>query len=527
MSMMKNMRTGINSAGMQFVLIAIIVTFVFWGIGGNTETNQTYASVGGKRITDTRVSMENAITPASSGDESGRTQQLIQSVIWHEQQLKTAKKMGFAVSDEEVEAALKDYPCGGASIPGVRPPLHPIQSALGPNKATDTDPNNPFSNCSPYFVENDTYSPKKYDMYLERLSGWDDHKFTERIREDLMIRKLTDLVVQSIQVSDIQVREQYAAQNTKLGISFVKIDREAVLSSIEISPEDAQAFIDASAETVQAKYDELLASRYTQQATAETSTISINLSNNAEEPTVLKKKLEDFRVQLSALSGADLEAQFAQLASEHSDDLSKQNGGERGVRSKAELGLDVSEAVFATEVGKLTEVVETNAGFELLYIKNKTDEVITPLEDVQLELAIEMLKEESFEDSQKKLAETLQKNWTENGDLSIETLDKYSLVKQIDPQVNLATRSVLELGPAPELIAAAQLVDAGVLLPNVFDIGGSKVVARVDSKEAPDMSGLANEYASIKSQLLLQGAMRIMMGWEADVQRAIPGRVAN
>ena len=58
MSMMKNMRNGINSAGMQFVLIAIIVTFIFWGVGGSGDNNTSVATVNGKRITDTKLNVE-------------------------------------------------------------------------------------------------------------------------------------------------------------------------------------------------------------------------------------------------------------------------------------------------------------------------------------------------------------------------------------------------------------------------------------------------------------------------------------
>ena len=58
MSMMKNMRNGINSAGMQFVLVAIIITFVFWGVGGTGNNNSTMATINGHRITDTKLNVE-------------------------------------------------------------------------------------------------------------------------------------------------------------------------------------------------------------------------------------------------------------------------------------------------------------------------------------------------------------------------------------------------------------------------------------------------------------------------------------
>jgi hypothetical protein len=52
---MENIRAGANNPWMKAVFAAIMLVFVFWGVGGaGGPTNQTIADVNGDRITDTQ-----------------------------------------------------------------------------------------------------------------------------------------------------------------------------------------------------------------------------------------------------------------------------------------------------------------------------------------------------------------------------------------------------------------------------------------------------------------------------------------
>ncbi|MCB9745239.1 MAG: SurA N-terminal domain-containing protein [Alphaproteobacteria bacterium] len=47
------MRAGTDSFFIQAVFVVIIVSFIFWGVGGDGPASQTVAQVNGQRITDT------------------------------------------------------------------------------------------------------------------------------------------------------------------------------------------------------------------------------------------------------------------------------------------------------------------------------------------------------------------------------------------------------------------------------------------------------------------------------------------
>ena len=54
MGVMENIRAGATNPWMKAVFAAIVLVFVFWGVGGaGGPTNQVIAEVNGERITDT------------------------------------------------------------------------------------------------------------------------------------------------------------------------------------------------------------------------------------------------------------------------------------------------------------------------------------------------------------------------------------------------------------------------------------------------------------------------------------------
>ena len=518
MSMMKNMRNGINSAGMQFVLIAIIVTFIFWGVGGSGDNNTSVATVNGKRITDTKLNVETRLARSynagtlSQDDVSALRQMVLQNMIDEELKIQEASSMGLTVSDGEIRQALMDYPCQFTLSLG--------EIVFGPNKPTETGAIDIGRSCKPWFQGDDgKFQQKLYENQLSRMPGLDDGKFTRRIERQLLVSKLEEMVARTVHVSPNQVREQYVEQNTRIGLSFVEIDREAVLASIEISDSDATAFADASPESIQTAYDAALSTRFTQSAMADTSSITLLTNLEGVDPAEAEAKLQSIRTELAALDGEALMTAFSEKAAAESDDLSKSEGGARGERSADEMGPDVSTAVLATEAGQLTEVIQTNAGFELLLVHTVSQESITPIEDVRIDLSKELLQAENIEEKMSALAAELLSDWKDDGDLTIETLESHDLVMQVDPKANLAARSVVGLGPAAELIAAARKSEPGTILSRSFDIGGAKVLAKVDTIEAATEDGLDAKKDEIEMALLGKAMNDAVNSWRADLHR--------
>lgn len=519
MSMMKNMRNGINSAGMQFVLIAIIVTFVFWGVGGTGNNNTTMATVNGHRITDTKLNVEARLARSMNGtnmsqdDLNALRLQVLNQMITEEIFVQEAESMGLTVSEAEVKQAILDYPCQFTlSLP---------ELVFGPNKPQAEDALSFGQSCSPWFQDDEgAYDQKLYENWLTRSSGIDDQKFSSRLERQLLVNKLQELVARSVHVSPVQIEERFVEENTRIGVSFIEVDPEAVLSTIEIAETDINAFAEASPESLQTAYDSQLATRFTQKATADTSVIQLLTTSADADPEAVKATLQTVRDELSPLSGEELKEAFAAKAEEISEDLlSRSERGARGVLSAEELGPDASSAIFAVDgPGSLTEVVQTNVGFELVLVHDLTQESVTSFEDVRLTLAEELLKNEQVAGKMSELAERLKAQWTESGEVDVEELETLDLVVQVDPQVDLSSRNIVGLGAAPEIVAALRGAEAGTMLPSVFSQGDSQVIVRVDTVIPANMDDFAGKKSGIEMNLMAKSMLDAVNSWQAEVR---------
>ena len=74
---------------------------------------------------------------------------------------------------------------------------------------------------------------------------------------------------------------------------------------------------------------------------------------------------------------------FAELAMEYSDDSSAENGGDLGTFGLGEMVPEFENAALALEPGEISGIVETEYGFHIIKLTEKTEESIVPIEDVR------------------------------------------------------------------------------------------------------------------------------------------------
>ncbi len=92
--------------------------------------------------------------------------------------------------------------------------------------------------------------------------------------------------------------------------------------------------------------------------------------------TETKEEAEEIKAQLA--DGAD----FAEVAKEQSTDtVSAENGGQLGTFGVGEMAPEFEEAAFAMEVGGISEPVETEFGFHIIKVTDKTEATAPTLEN--------------------------------------------------------------------------------------------------------------------------------------------------
>lgn len=117
-----------------------------------------------------------------------------------------------------------------------------------------------------------------------------------------------------------------------------------------------------------------------QQITA--SHILISTQGMTEDADIQDARARAEAVRQELLGGAD----FAETARQVSEGPSGPNGGSLGTFGRGQMVPPFEEAAFALEPGEISEVVQTQFGFHIIRVSNKTESSIVPLADVRAQV---------------------------------------------------------------------------------------------------------------------------------------------
>lgn len=102
------------------------------------------------------------------------------------------------------------------------------------------------------------------------------------------------------------------------------------------------------------------------------------------EATAPEEDRSQKRLELAGLKGQiDKGADFAQVASEHSDCPSKARGGDLGYFERGKMVKPFEDAAFGMKVGDVSEVVETQFGYHLIKVTDHQDPKTAPFDEVK------------------------------------------------------------------------------------------------------------------------------------------------
>ncbi len=370
-----------------------VLAFVMVGVGpqGGQEQVVTIAEVNGDKITYTELEGHyyrmlqtyrqlagGRLSPADIEALNLRGQ-LLEELIQQRLLLQAAQDLGLQVTDEELVRGIARNPA--------------FQAAGRFNKNV-------------------------YEQAL-RGQGLTPGEFEARQREALVIRKLQDLIQDSIPVTADEVEQRYQVDNQEIALNFVRLKTEDFFQDIEVEDEEIRAYydgngallreplkvkarylayrvedfaadIEVSDQEVRAYYDVYRDRRFRRRDAVKFSQIFIPApaeGTTPEDKSAARKQLEDVLKQ--AREGAD----FAELAKRHSRDESAAQGGDMGFVGRGQLVAALDEALFVLKQGEVSEIVESALGLHLLKAVEKQEEGVVELDEVREEI-VEALKRE-------------------------------------------------------------------------------------------------------------------------------------
>jgi len=389
--MLRLMRDYATSWMIKIILGAIVVVFVFWGVGSfrNRKAN-VIASVNGEAISleEYRSTYNNLLdqTRQRFGDNLSAEvlemlrldQQALDQLIEKRLLMQEVARLKFRVTDEEV--------------------INAIQS-IGA------------------FQTNGIFDSRMYATVLN-FNRMTPEIFEAAQKERLLIEKLRTYLFSNFQVSENELREYYAWKNASVAIDYALFDpetyqdielteeaieayfndhKEAYMTDplrrvqyLEFDPQSYKVEVTISDETVENYYFDHK-DQFETPKTVEARHILFKVGTDAPNETVdaARAKAEEVLAQIK--NGVD----FAEMAKQHSEGPSKEKGGHLGTFKREDMVASFSDKAFSMQAGEVSDPVRTQFGWHLIKVEAINEAAVQSLADAKAVILETLTNEEA------------------------------------------------------------------------------------------------------------------------------------
>ena len=497
--MLETIRKSTKSTYILLLFGAIILVFIFWGIGpgGGGNSSNAVAVVNGepisirdylalhKRLTDYyRGVLKDRFTPEVE-KELNLKKTAVAMLIDRELAVEAAADMGISVSKKEIQETIAA-----------------IES----------------------FQKDGVFDKETYFRTLksERIKPSD---FEEDVKRDLLVEKVRAAVIKDVKVTDEDIEKEFLKENRKINLEYVAISAKDKKGSIKVTDEEGKKYlmahstdfvIPAKVKAVYAyadygvftklvkltnddvkKYYEEHKDRFTEPEKVQARHILIRPDKNMKDKEAAKKAAR--KLAESLLEKIRGGANFATLAKRYSADPgSARKGGDLGWFPRGVMMKPFEDAAFALKTGEISDIVETPFGYHIIKLEDRKPARIKPLPKAK-PLIINILKRERSRGLALEAIESLKEEFKKTGDL--EALR--AAVKKV-PGVRLEETDLFDSKHFDETLTKLKQIKDSLFLMNEGEVsepvktyGGVylvKVVKRVEAR--------IPEYEEVKDQVI-------------------------
>jgi peptidyl-prolyl cis-trans isomerase D len=245
----------------------------------------------------------------------------------------------------------------------------------------------------------------------------------------MTLQRLYSIILDSIQVSDAEVRERYRLDQEKIDLQFVKLSVGDFIAQVKVTDEDIKKFYDrnkdslkeplkiqveylaypfeqfsakvqVSAKEIEEYYQDNQKTKFHRPREAKVRYIALAVAPtaSAEEKKAVMAKAE--AIVKEARRGKD----FAQLAKKQSTDATAAKGGEVGWVVQGQMPPDVDKLIFGIGKGDVSDPVTTPNGVQIFKIDDVRDEKTLTLKEATAEIT-QILKTEQAKKEAGKIAD--------------------------------------------------------------------------------------------------------------------------
>jgi peptidyl-prolyl cis-trans isomerase D len=371
-------------------------------------------------------------------------------------------------------------------------------------------------NFSQYFQDG-KLNRQAFDAALA-AQGYTAQMIIDQIREQLLLRKLQDVIMESAVVSPSEVEVEYRKRHEKASVQFLSFSSADVRSQVKLTDEDVRkkyeaeknnyrqpekygfrvlvleqekvtAGIPLTEAELRAAYNGALDNFRVPERMRARHILLSTQGKSDEEKKALLAKAEDLAKQAKA--GAD----FAELAKKYSNDSNASEGGDLGFFGRGQMVAAFETAAFALQPKEISGVVTTEYGYHIIQALEKEAARVEPFEKVRPDLEKELRAQRATDLMQKKADEMraeLVKDPAAAADIA-----KRVGAELITVQETVSGQPIPTLGVSPEIDNALVGVQPGGVTEALAMPGERLVVAVLDRR----IPGRPSEFEEVRAEI--------------------------
>jgi peptidyl-prolyl cis-trans isomerase D len=403
-----------------------------------------------------------------------------------ERELLTAEadRLGFAVSEEEVEDLIAQGKLVG----------------LGG-----------FEQTAAAMQKDGHFDYDSFVRFVQFQLGISPKAFIDQQRREMLAARVRHLVRNGVNVSDHEVKGEFERQSNQVNLEYVRFSWRRHEDGIELAAGEIEAYAKANEKKLKELYDQrkFLYENAPKERRLRQIVLKLDSGASADAIKAVEKKAQ-LLLERTKKEG------FAAVAKATSEDpRSKLRGGDVGWRRQGATpyGAALEEKVWAAKDGEVVGPMKGNDGMYLVLPEASREGNIT-FEQVRPDLAETELRQERAKAKAKVEADAALVKAKAAKDKTLKDLypaaaDASGHGSEGVPrteETGLYSRrgTIVEgIGMAPELAKAAFELKPGDPLAGPYEVSGSWVIVRLKEKKEPDLA----EFDKKKGELLHQAAM--------------------
>jgi peptidyl-prolyl cis-trans isomerase D len=314
--------------------------------------------------------MGGAQAPAQIAKQRRMKEMVMDKLIDRELLAQEAERLGYVVSDEEVEDLVAD-----SKMIGLGEPL-----TVG------------------RVQKNGKFNYEAFKNFVQFELSLNPKTFIEEQKRELLASRVRNLMRAGVKVSLDEVKADFERTGLQVNLEYLRFSNRKYEPAVAVTEADINAYATKNEAKLRELYEQKKFMYEKVPKEVRVRQILIKGGTAANDAAKAQRKAEQLAAKIKGEKDASkASAIFAQAAKESSDDAaSKAKGGDLGWKRKGTLDLESADddKVFAAKAGELLGPFKTKDGGAALLVVEGNREGDLPFDKVKLELAEEKIREE-------------------------------------------------------------------------------------------------------------------------------------